>query len=38
VKVLDLQKNAWAQLRTYGQPPQPRFGHTISFVSKKYFL
>lgn len=34
IKLLDLKLNAWAQLRTNGQPPQPRFGHTLSFVSK----
>ena len=24
----------WHSLRTKGSPPQPRFGHTLSFVSK----
>lgn len=34
LKVLDLNKNIWTQLKILGQPPQPRFGHTISFISK----
>lgn len=34
LKVLDLTKNVWTQLKILGQPPQPRFGHTISFISK----
>lgn len=34
LKVLNLENNTWAQLKTSGQPPQPRFGHTISFISK----
>ena len=34
IKLLDMKDNAWVQLKTNGQPPQPRFGHTLSFVSK----
>jgi Rab9 effector protein with kelch motifs len=36
--LLDLKLNAWAQLKTSGQPPTPRFGHTLSFVSIIIFL
>jgi hypothetical protein len=35
---LDLKLNAWAQLRTNGQPPTPRFGHTISFVNDRLII
>lgn len=34
IKLLDLKLNVWAQLRTNGAPPLPRFGHTLSYVSK----
>ena len=30
--------NAWAQLRTNGQPPLPRFGHTLSFVNDRLII
>jgi hypothetical protein len=38
LKVLDLNKNIWTQLKILGEPPQPRFGHTISFISKLIVL
>ena len=35
---MDLKLNAWAQLRTNGQPPTPRFGHTLSFVNDQLII
>lgn len=36
LKVLELKTYNWTSLKTSGQPPQPRFGHTLSFISKNY--
>ena len=35
---MDLKENTWVQLRTNGQPPLPRFGHTLSFVNKQLII
>lgn len=32
-KLLDIELNTWSQVRTNGQPPEPRFGHSVSFAS-----
>ena len=38
IKLLDLKENTWVQLRTNGQPPLPRFGHTLSFVNNQLII
>ncbi len=38
IKLLDLKDNTWVQLRTNGQPPTARFGHTLSFVNNQLII
>ena len=38
IKLLDMKDNTWVQLKTNGQPPQPRFGHTLSFVNNQLII
>lgn len=38
IKVLDMRDNVWAKFPTKGQPPKPRFGHTLSYVSKLHYI